>query len=428
MIELPEPTLWSSIDIALLVSLLPLLALSAFFSCSETALFRLAQSQLVELRQRKTPSANAVLYLVRNRRVVLLTILIGNLTANVLYFIVGSMLMLHVTGGVATEIGIAIGTLFSIIIFGEVLPKMAATARPIGIAMLLAPPLVLMHKTIAPFRRTVDFLIITPLARLATTTTPEPLDAEELATLVELSTSQGIINQSEQRALFEVVELGRIRVREAMTPRVHMVAASSTASEEAIREIISNSHLTQLPIFGDDLDDIVGMLHTKRYLQRSSDASSMMQTSMTRPQFIPQVATLDQLLTRFRDTKTRLAIVVDEFGGTAGLVTLEDVLEELIGEIGDNPLRNTEESKEIGIGRWLIDANTGVREWATATGMLLDRCPAATMGGLIAAQLGRIPSVGDSIELGNLTIEVDTMDEYRVATVIVSLSNSGEQE
>lgn len=424
MIESAQQTIWSSVDIALLISLLPLLLLSAFFSCSETAFFRINQSQLVELRQRQTPPANAVLYLVRQRRNVLITILIGNMTANVLYFIVGSVLMLHMTNG-AIEIGIAAGTLFLIIIFGEVLPKMAATARPIGIASLLAPPLVLLHRGIAPLRKLVDFLIITPLSRIASSV-PEPLNAEELATLVELSTSQGVIDQSEQRALFEVVELGRIRVREAMTPRVHMIAAASTSTEQEIREIISKSQLTQLPIFGEDLDEIVGMLHTKRYLQRCNESSSVMQASMTRPQFIPQIATLDQLLTHFRETSTRLAIVVDEFGGTAGLVTLEDVLEELIGEIGENPMRESFKPKELETGKWLIDANTGVREWALATGVFLERCPAATMGGLVAARLGRIPAKGDHVELGNLQIKVDTMDEYRVSTVIVSLHRSGE--
>jgi CBS domain containing-hemolysin-like protein len=206
-----------------------------------------------------------------------------------------------------------------------------------------------------------------------------------------------------------------------------MISATSSSTEEQIREIISKSRLTQLPIFGEDLDDIVGMLHTKRYLQRSVGGPSMMQASMTRPQFIPQVATLDQLLLRFRETKTRLAIVVDEFGGTAGLVTLEDVLEELVGEIGDNQLRDTAQPEELPNGKWLIDANTGVREWVTATGIFLDRCPAATMGGLIAAKLGRIPSVGDFIELGNLTIKVHSMDEYRVDTVTVSLSDSEEE-
>tara|TARA_B100001964_G_scaffold212211_1_gene248134 strand:+ start:1637 stop:2923 length:1287 start_codon:yes stop_codon:yes gene_type:complete len=424
MIDQIEPTQWSNMDIALLVSLFPLLLLSAFFSCSETALFRLSQAELVELRRRDTPSAKAVCYLVKNRRTVLITILIGNMTANVLYFIVSSVLMLHVTNSVVSEIGIAFGTLFSIIIFGEVLPKMTATARPIGIASLIAPPLLLIHSSISPLRKTVDFLIITPLSRLATTSTPEPLNAEELATLVELSKTEGIIDHNEQRALFEVVELSRIRVREAMTPRVHLIAAASSSSNEEIREIISNSTLTQLPIYGEDLDDIVGMLHTKRYLQRSVDGPAMMQACMTRPQFIPQVATLDQLLSRFRETSTRLAIVVDEFGGTAGLVTLEDILEELIGEIGDNPLQVIAQPINMGAGKWLIDANTGVRTWAVATGIFLERCPAATLGGLIVAELGRIPSIGDSIELGNLSIEVHKMDEYRVATVIVSLCNS----
>jgi putative hemolysin len=151
----------------------------------------------------------------------------------------------------------------------------------------------------------------------------------------------------------------------------------------------------------------------------------MKQASMTRPQFIPQVATLDQLLTHFRETSTRLAIVVDEFGGTAGLVTLEDILEELIGEIGDQDLQDMAEPQQLREGAWLIDANTGVRGWAAATGLVLDNCPAATMGGLIAAKLGKIPAVGDTIELGNLSLEVSSMNEYRVATVTVSIQKNG---
>ncbi|MDP7004623.1 MAG: hemolysin family protein [Phycisphaerales bacterium] len=421
MIDQVEPIGWTSLDIALLVTLVPLLILSAFFSCSETAFFRLGQSQLIELRQRKTQPANAVLYLVRNRRNVLITILIGNMTANVLYFVVGSVLMLHTPGNIAVEIGIASGTLFSIVIFGEVLPKMAATARPIGISSLLAPPLLLLHRLITPIRRSVDFLIITPLSRLASTSKPEPLDARELATLVELSSNEGIIDQDEQRVLYEVVELSRIRVREVMTPRVRMIAAPSSASEDEIRAIISKTQLTQIPIFGEDLDDIRGMLHSKRYLQRSIEGQTQLLASTTRPQYIPKVATLDQLLTRFRESKTRLAIVVDEFGGTAGLVTLEDVLEELIGEIGDKDHHEIIPPKQLEDNKWLLDGNTGVRGWAVATGLILDNCPAATMGGLIAATLGRIPEIGDSIELGNLNIEVNSMDEFRVATVIVSL-------
>ena len=322
---------------------------------------------------------------------------------------------------------IAVVTLFAIIIAGEIIPKMAATARPIGIATLLAPPLLVIHRVITPLRTFVDVVVITPLSRLVTTATPKPLDAEELATLVELSSSEGIIDQDEQRVLFEVVELSRIRVREVMTPRVHMVSASHTATEEEIRSIIASSHLTQLPMYGDDLDDIVGMLHTKRYLQQRSGSTTMKQASMTRPQFIPQVATLDQLLTHFRETSTRLAIVVDEFGGTAGLVTLEDILEELIGEIGDQDLQDMAEPQQLREGVWLIDANTGVRGWAAATGLVLDNCPAATMGGLIAAKLGKIPAVGDTIELGNLSLEVSSMNEYRVATVTVSIQKNGEQ-
>jgi putative hemolysin len=427
MIDSIEQSSWTGLDVALLVTLLPLLILSAFFSCSETAFFRLGQAQLVELRKRKTPPANAVLYISKNRRNVLITILIGNMTANVLYFIVGSVLMLHAPGSIGIEIGIAAGTLFSIVIFGEVLPKMAATARPIGIAMLLAPPLSLVHRLLTPFRQAIDVLIILPLSRLVSTSTPDALNATELASLVELSSSEGIIDQDEQRVLFEVVELSRIRVREVMTPRVHMVSAPNSISEEDLKKIIDESRLTQIPMYGDDIDDISGMLHTKRYLQRSLDGQSLMQASMTKPQFIPQVATLDQLLTRFRETSTRLAIVVDEFGGTAGLVTLEDVLEELVGEIGEGDHYDITPPEQLEDGRWKVDANTPVRGWAAATGSFVEHCPAATMGGLVASKLGRIPEVGDVVYFNNLKLEVESMDEYRVARVLLSTSQGGEQ-
>ena len=307
---------WSGVDIALLVSLLPLLVLSAFFSCSETALFRISQAQSLQLQQLRTPPANAVLELIKQRRTVLITILIGNMTANVFFFVVSSVIMLRIPGGVAAEVSIAFATLFSIVIFGEVLPKMAATARPVGIAMLLSPPLLLLHHFISPLRRFIDWFIIRPLARLATSEPSPPLDAQELAALVALSTSDGIIDLDEQQILHDVVALNHIRVREVMMPRVRMVAIEASSSDLDIREVITKSQLTQLPVYGEDLDEIVGMLHTKRYLQRTAEGSVMLQTCMTQPLFIPQVATLDKLLNHFRETKTRLAIVVDEFGGT----------------------------------------------------------------------------------------------------------------
>lgn len=424
MTEMTIQTDWGGVNVALLVSLFPLLILSAFFSCSETAFFRISQSQCLELQRRNSPPANAALYLIKNPRGVLITILVGNMTANVLFFVVSSVLMLRIDGGVAVEVGIAVATIFSIVIFGEVLPKMAATARPVGIALLLAPPLLLIHHFIAPLRQAIDLFVITPLSRLATSEPSRPLDAQELAALVALSTSDGIIDMDEQQILHDVVELNHIRVREIMMPRVRMVAIESAASESDIRGVIAESQLTQLPVYGEDLDEIIGMLHTKRYLHRTADGATMLQASMTKPMFVPQVATLDQLLNHFRETKTRLAIVVDEFGGTAGIVTLEDVLEELIGEIGDGPERDIDPPRQLPTGEWLLDADMGVRAWFSASGPFVERFPAATMGGLIAAKLGRIPILGDTIELANITLKVESMEGYRVATVIVSVQEA----
>ena len=234
---------WTTVDLALLLTMLPLLGMSAFFSCSETAIFRLGQASIVELTNRKSSPASATLFLVKHRRTVLITILIGNMTANVLYFVVSSVLMLNMPSGFAAEVGIAVGTLLAIIVFGEVIPKMAATARPIALALLLSPPLLLVHRIISPLRTLTDVLVITPLSRLFSQSEPEPLKADELAALVEHSSSEGIIDQSEQHVLYEVVELSRIRVREVMTPRVHMISLPASANEDDIKDIVAKTRL-----------------------------------------------------------------------------------------------------------------------------------------------------------------------------------------
>ena len=143
------------------------------------------------------------------------------------------------------------------------------------------------------------------------------------------------------------------------------------------------------------------------------------------PYFVPEGTPLSTQLVQFQKGRKRFALVVDEYGDIQGIVTLEDILEELIGEIGDSDLQDMAEPQQLREGAWLIDANTGVRGWAAATGLVLDNCPAATMGGLIAAKLGKIPAVGDTIELGNLSLEVSSMNEYRVATVTVSIQKNG---
>ncbi|MDP6601492.1 MAG: hemolysin family protein [Phycisphaerales bacterium] len=408
-------------NIAILIFLLPLLVCSAFFSGSETALFRLGGAQRLELKHRNTSSSRAVLLLLDQPRGLLITILLGNMTVNVLYFVAGSVLLLRMPGGLLTDIAVAVGTLLTLTLFGEVIPKMAAATRPQGMALFLAQPLLLTHRAIGPLRALVDMLAVTPLSRLATTDSPTPLSAEELASLIDLSSSDGVIDRNEQEIIREVVELGQIRVREVMTPRVSMISIDADADEQTIREVVTATRLTQLPVQGGDLDHILGMLHVKRYLIRAAAGPTLLQASMTRPLFIPQNATLDQLLSHFRDKRCRLAIVVDEYGGTAGLVTLEDVLEELVGEIGMQTEEQASPPRRLDNDRWQLSGSTNVRTWADSAGLFLDRCPAATLGGLVLSKLGHIPEQGDVVHAGSLRLEVAEVAEHRVTSVIVSI-------
>lgn len=409
-------------DLAIVVFMVPLLFASAFFSSSETALFRLVEAQRGELRRRGSPAARAVLSLLARPREVLITILLGNMTVNVLYFLAGSVLLLRLPVSVGVEIALAAATLLVLVIAGEVFPKMAATTRPMGAVLLLAPPLLLLHRVLAPIRRTVDVLVVRPLSRLATSSTPRPLDGQELAALVDLSSREGVLDRQEQQVLRDVVEFGHIRVREVMTPRVRMISLPSDARDEDVRRIASKTHLTRIPVHGKDVDEIVGMLQVKRYLRRGGGT---LRESILEPRFIPQAATLDGLLRHFRETGSPIAIVVDEYGGTAGVVAVEDILEELVGEIGNQP-NQPRPPQELEDERWLLDGDTPVREWADAFGQFVDRSPAATLGGLIMAELGRIPAVGDAIDLGNVRLEVHEMDQYRVDRIVASLQEQGQ--
>ncbi len=418
---------WSVADLGLFGTLLALLLLSGFFSGSETALFGLSETQRMQVRRDTGLAGRAVESLLAHPRMLLITILISNMTVNVLYFVVSSILLMKAEAGAIGEILLVLTSLMLIVLLGEVMPKLIANSRGATFALLVAPPLIALHQVIGPLRIALDKLVVGPLSRLtAPTEAPPQLSRDELAALLDLSGRAGVIDTEEERILQDVLNLGRLKVRDVMTPRVRMIAVPANASRTDLLEIVKRHRFTKLPVYEKDLDTIVGLLYVLRYLGDPESDDQSIRARAEPIEFVPEIATLDQVLEHFRATKTQIAIVVDEFGGTAGIVAIEDVVEEIVGDISATEDEQRPQPQLIGLNQWRVAGDLSVHDWAAAFGQRLVSPRVATLGGLITAHLGRAPNPKDSVELGSVRVEVERVERARVVTAIVTLLDDRE--
>ena len=413
------------VTVIVLLCLLPfVLVMSAFFSGSETALFSLDASQRQQMRRTGRGGAKAALSLLQQPRMLLITLLLGNMTANVLYFVISSVLLMWMAPGWLAKFALAIGSLLIIVLLGEVLPKMAAAASPRRFSSFIAPIMLTIHRAIVPLRVVVDVAIVTPISRLTgVSRSSDGLTADELERLLALSSASGVVDRDEQQTLSDVMQLGRTTVRRAMTPRTRMVTIQAEDSPDQVRKLIERHHFTRLPVHGEDLDDIVGVLPVKDWLRRGPEAP--IAESLVPATFVPEVATLERALEMFRENAIVFAVVVDEYGGTSGVIALQDIVEEIIGDIAEPMGVTSKPPRPLGPGQWIVDGDTSVRHLRDALGRLGSETHAATLGGFITARLGRLPEAGDRIEMDDLLLEVHHAEQGHVTTVLVSLRQHG---
>ena len=409
------PDLWIMIAI-----LIVCVALSAFFSSSETAFTSANRVKPMAMAANGNKRAKVALALSEDYDRLITTILIGNNIVNIAGSSLATSLFLILLvdhQNLVTPVSTAVMTIV-ILIFGEVSPKAIAKESPEMLAMTFAPVLKLLCTVFTPFA-----LFFTQLKKLLTrlfdTGDEESFIEEELMTMVEEAESEGDMEHHEGELIRSAIEFNDDRdVLNVMTPRVDVTSIEDTASIEEAAELFRSSGYSRVPVYHEDMDHIVGILNEKDFYLMTHKGCKDIAQIMTPPVYAPSTLKLSKLLKLFQAQKTHLIIVLDEFGGTEGIVTMEDVLEELVGEIYDEHDDVEQESVTMDDGSRLVDGGMQLSELLEELGVE-DIYNAETVGGFAAEVLGIIPFVGAAFETDEIRGLVTQMDKRRVMQVRV---------
>jgi putative hemolysin len=400
------------------------LLLSAFFSSSEVALISITRAKVRALVGQGRKGAEALDSLKKSPDHILITILIGNNIVNVAAAALATAIAIGFYGDAG--IGIATGVVVLLmLIFGEIGPKMYAARNTEGLALWVARPIQVLSKVLYPLLWAFDrakqrFAFASGLT--------EPVVTEaEIKEWIDVGEEEGTIEQEEREMLYSVLRFGDTTVREVMTPRFDVVLIDDASTLESAINIFNETGFSRIPVYHDHIDNVVGLLNVKDvfaavFRQRSNVT---IKDLMYEPYFIPESKKIDELLKELQVKKMHMAVVLDEYGSFAGIVTVEDMLEELVGEIMDEFDEEEPEVQEVEEGVYLVDA----RAWVDRVNEDLDiDLPESesyeSIGGLVIDRLGHIPRRGEvvKIEETNITLVVMQMRGRRITKVKVILS------
>lgn len=416
-------TSWTHLGLSL-AAIAVLVALSAAYSSSESILFSLSRMQVQRFQARGGTLGHLVVHLLRSPQRTLTVILLGNTTVNVLLYanvyVFFEGLEPHL--GPAKGVGAALFSLLVVAVFGEALPKTVGVALAPRLAPLVAPLVHFSGYVLGPVSRVLHVLLAEPLSRILLgrrAEAVEPMSTPELKTLLEMSRRRGMINPVEDAFLREVIDLGHLRVRDVMVPRVEVVTYDLNGGAAGLRELMRRTRRKKVPVYEGHVDRIVGLVYAKvLFLNPDKPLRSLVQPV----RFVPELARCEQLLHHFRTTRSQLAIAVDEYGGMAGLVTLEDVLEAIVGDL-QSPDEAPEQPEivQVAEGVFEVSGRLSIHYWSQAFALPRTAEGVATVGGLVTAELGRPAVVGDTITLGHLELQVVAAGRRRVERVRVRL-------
>jgi len=406
-----------------------LLLLSGLMSGSETALTALGEWKLRQLREEGRDADGLFALLERNPTRFITTLLIGNNLVNIAATALVTQMSIQLSRQVGFSEAAAVGYATAVmtilvLIFGEITPKSIAVHHSLGYARLAIRPVYLLSVVLFPVGRAFAWFTTVVLRAFRLEPSNDPLITEnELRLMLRSAEESGVIEASEQEMIKGVIDLEETVVREVMTPRVDVVAISEDASLHDMLAATTLHGYSRLPVYRESIDDVRGVAYARdllKYLGSPDDlATTRVADLMHPPQYVPETTSVLDLMRDMRLRKNHLAVVVDEFGGTAGLVTLEDIIEEITGEIYDETDEEEEvEFEDLADGSVRIRASVHLEEVEDRFRVDLgDEGEYDTLAGYLISELGRIPQVGESHEVAGLRFTVEEADERRVTLV-----------
>jgi len=413
-----------------LLSLLALVLVSALLTGAEAAYFSLGRARLKRLAEQHDPEQGPLQPLLSKPHDLLVTILVGITLANIGASAIATAMAATLFGPLGLAISIVVMTVL-ILVFGEVLPMTLAVEHPERYSAWVSRPVAWLSALLWIVRGILSALTAMTLRLVGSERQrgePE-ISEEELRTLVDVGAREGVVDRTEREMIHKVFELEDTLVREVMVPRPDMFCLDMATPPPDILPLLREHLHSRVPVFEDTVDHIVGVLYTKDLLPhlKGLPPDFDLRSRLHPPYFVPESKRADALLREFQAKKLHLAVVVDEYGGTAGLVTLEDLLEELVGEIRDEFDEDEHLIQKVDATSYRVSGKLPIDDLNAATGLHLSKDSFDTVGGWVLDLFGRVPNKGEKTQAGEVTVTVEKVERTRVVEVLVAIRRGADK-
>ena len=410
-----------------IISLVILIVLSSFFSMSETALMSLSRIRLRHMVEAEVPGAELVEKLTRNPNRLLGTILIGNNVVNIGAAAMATVLATNIFGDGGVGIATGIITVL-VLIFGEITPKSIAKQKSEAVALRVARPIefiVIIFKPLVYIFTAISSLVIRILGG-------DPNEAksfithEELKTMVGVSEEEGVLENDEKEMIFNVFEFADLQVKDVMVQRVDIVSVDKEASYDEVIDVIKNEQFSRIPIYNQTIDNIIGVLNIKDLATIENLREDFNISKYIRDPFYTfEFKKIIELFKEMKKTRNHIAVVLDEYGGTVGLVTIEDLVEEIVGEIEDEYDEEKNPVEFIKENEYVVEGSLRLHDISDLIGINIDSEEFDSVGGLMIEDLGRMPEEQEEVIVNNIKFIAEEIEKNRIKKVRMIINIEG---
>lgn len=403
-----------------------LLFSSSLISGAEVAFFSLSKVKLEDAKNKKTPSIDTVIQLLKNPKKLLATILIANNFINILFILVftyfGETVFQNISSPILKFLIEIVLVTFLILLFGEVLPKIYANRKPLRFALKMAKPIQFINYIFSFL--SIPLINLTDLVEKKLAKKQSDISVETLSEALKLTSND--TSDEEKKILEGIVTFGNTETVQVMRPRIDLFALSEEEEfEDVLKKITKNGH-SRIPVYKENIDNIIGVLYIKDLLPHLLKKKFAWQKLLREPFFVPENKKLDDLLLEFKNKKIHMAIVVDEYGGTSGLVTLEDIIEEIVGDINDEFDDIDVSYSKLDANNYIFDGKISLKDFFKIIDLNEEDFEnligeAETLAGFILEISGKFPKKNDVIKVKNLKFTIESVDKKRIKQVKVTI-------